>query len=63
MSARISPEDLKRLAGLTGARFPDEDLEALADALAAYRAFVEPLLEADLPDADSALIFDPRWRG
>jgi Asp-tRNA(Asn)/Glu-tRNA(Gln) amidotransferase C subunit len=52
---------MKRLADLAGISIPAEDLAPLAEALAAFSDFVEPLLRADLSSVQSALTFDPRW--
>ena len=59
--APFTPADVARLAEASGLRIPEEDLEPVAEALTAHLAFVEPMLRADLPDADPALTFDPRW--
>jgi len=59
--ATVTPWDVALLAQMAGLRYPDEDLLALAEALAAHLAFVEPLLGADLDDIAPALIHDPRW--
>lgn len=61
MTRRFTPEDVERLAELVGLRLPPEDLAALAESLSAHCALVEPLLRLELPDADPALVFDPRW--
>ena len=62
MPQPLGAEDVQRLAELAGIRFPDEDLERLAQALAAHRAFVQQLLDADLTGVNPALTLDPRWR-
>lgn len=62
MARELTPGDVARLSELAGVRLPEEDVEAVAEALRAQLAFVEPLLEADLTETDSALAFDPRWR-
>jgi hypothetical protein len=62
MAIRLSPADIVLLAQASGLRVPTEDLAPLAEALAAHLAFVEPLLLADLDDANPALTLDPRWR-
>jgi hypothetical protein len=61
MTTGPTPADIARLAALSGLRLPDEDLPALAEALAAHVAFVDALLRADLDDASPALTHDPRW--
>ncbi len=58
----IQTDDVARLAELAGLRFPDEDLEPLATALADHARFVASMLEVDASKLDSALTFDPRWR-
>jgi Asp-tRNA(Asn)/Glu-tRNA(Gln) amidotransferase C subunit len=62
MGSRASAEDVERLARAAGVRIPDEDVAPLAEALSAHLEFVEPLLRADLSDAQPALTLDPRWR-
>jgi Asp-tRNA(Asn)/Glu-tRNA(Gln) amidotransferase C subunit len=43
----VTPEEVERLAALAGLRFPEEDLEPVAEALAEHIAFVQPLLRLD----------------
>jgi hypothetical protein len=62
MAARVSCEDIERLASWAGVRIPAGDVVPLAEALSAQLAFAEPLLRADLPAAQPALTLDPRWR-
>jgi hypothetical protein len=62
MTTGPTAADVALLAEMAGLRLPDEDLPALAGALRAHLAFVEPLLRADLDDANPALTHDPRWR-
>ena len=61
MTRAPSPADVARLAGMLGLHLPDGDLFALAEALGAHLDFVDPLLRADLDDANPALTLDPRW--
>jgi len=61
MTTAPTAADVALLAEMSGLRLPDDDLPALAEALAAHLAFVEPLLLADLDDANPALTHDPRW--
>jgi hypothetical protein len=55
----VTPADVERLAALVGLRIPAEDLEPLAQSLAAHAALVAPLLRRDLSDVEPALRFDP----
>jgi hypothetical protein len=59
--ATVTPTDIALPAQMAGLRFPEEDLPALAEALAAHLAFVGPLLDADLDDTAAVLTYDPRW--
>lgn len=63
MAPRVTPEDVERLGALVGLRFPDEDLELLAESLVAHLQFVEPLLRRDLSAVEPALRFDPEAYG
>jgi Asp-tRNA(Asn)/Glu-tRNA(Gln) amidotransferase C subunit len=58
----VSTGEVTRLAELSGLRFPDEDLEHLATALADHGRLVASMLDAETSTCDSALTFDPRWR-
>lgn len=62
MTRAPGPTDVARLAEMSGLHLPDEDLFALAEALSGHLDFVDPLLRADLDDANPALTLDPRWR-
>ncbi|MCY4087775.1 MAG: hypothetical protein OXG37_13075 [Actinomycetia bacterium] len=55
-------DEVIRLAELAGLRFPEEDLELLAVALADHSRLVASMLESDVSELGSALTFDPRWR-
>lgn len=62
MATVSTPADVASLATLVGLRVPGRDLDALARALTAHLAFVDPLLAAELEEASPALTHDPRWR-
>ena len=59
MAPRVTAEDIEHLAAFAGCTFPEEDLEPLAEALAAHLQHVEPLLRRDLSAVEPALRFDP----
>ena len=63
MAPRVTAEDIEHLAALAGFHFPEEDLEPLAEALAAHLQHVEPLLRRDLSAVEPALHFDPDAHG
>ena len=61
MTSVYSEQEVALLAALAALPVLEEDLEPLAEALAAHAEFVEPLLRAELPAGDTVLRFDPRW--
>jgi Asp-tRNA(Asn)/Glu-tRNA(Gln) amidotransferase C subunit len=61
MTAEITIELVRQLAGVAGLRIPDEDLEEVRAALAKYRVVFAPVEALDLTDVDPALTMDPRW--
>lgn len=52
---------VRALAALAGLALPEEDVEPLADLLAAQARTVAPLLALDVEQLPSALDLDPRW--
>jgi hypothetical protein len=44
----VTADDVARLGRLAGVEIPAEDLEAVANGLAAHCAFVKPMLGVDL---------------
>jgi hypothetical protein len=61
MTRPLTPADVALLAQVAGISVPGEDEAPLAEAFARHLDFVEPLLAADLDDANPALTHNPRW--
>jgi hypothetical protein len=56
------PEVLKELCAAAGIEFPDEDIPALAEALANHHAAMERLRGLPIQTVELSGWFDPRWR-
>jgi Asp-tRNA(Asn)/Glu-tRNA(Gln) amidotransferase C subunit len=54
----VTAEDIEHLADIAGLSVPAEDLQPLAEALAAHLEFVEPLLRRDLSAFEPVLRFE-----
>lgn len=56
----VTPEDVARLAALSGHVYPEGDLAAVAAGLDGLLGFLAPLLDPALDDPDP-LVHDARW--